>query len=109
MREIHILGRGGGSGTGFVVRTDLDSLDPKCSPRKLIEHFGACLRALAERDGRPRSDHARFLLPLAELLKIRHRTAGSRESFARTDLCRREGRRDPSRHRCSGARGMPST
>ena len=43
---------------------------------KFVEHFGACLRPLAERDGRPRSDHAGFLLPLAEMLKIRHRASG---------------------------------
>ena len=43
---------------------------------KLIEHFCACLRALAERDGRPRSDHAGFLLPLAEMPKVRYRTSG---------------------------------
>ena len=53
---------------------------------KFVEHFGACLRALAERNGRPRSDHAGFLLPLAEMLKVRHRTSGRREGFARTNL-----------------------
>jgi hypothetical protein len=33
MREVHIFGRGCGSGTGFVVRTGLDSLDPRRSLR----------------------------------------------------------------------------
>jgi len=44
--------------------------------KKFIEHFCACLRALAERAGRPRSDHTGFLLPLAEMPKVRHRISG---------------------------------
>src|SRR4029077_58911 len=60
---------------------------------KLIEHFCAGLRALAERSGRRRSDHAGFLLPLAKMLKVRHCTSGSRESFARADLRIRRGLR----------------
>ena len=43
---------------------------------KFIEHFCAYLRALAKRDARPRSDPAGFLLPLAEMLKVRHRISG---------------------------------
>ena len=49
---------------------------PKTLTEKFVEHFGARLRPLAERDGRPLSDHAGLLLPLAEMLKIRHRTSG---------------------------------
>ena len=59
---------------------------PELLAEKLIDHFCACLRALAERDGRPRSDHAGSLLPLAEMLKVRYRTSGRREGFARTDV-----------------------
>ena len=43
--------------------------------KKFIEHFCACLRTLAKRDGRARSDYAGFLLPLAEMLKVRCRTS----------------------------------
>jgi hypothetical protein len=49
---------------------------PETLTEKFVEHFGACLRALAERNGRPRSDHAGFLLPLAEMPKVRYRTSG---------------------------------
>jgi hypothetical protein len=51
-----------------------------------MEHFCACLRALAKRDGRPRSDYAGCLSPLAKMLKVRYRTSGRCEGFARTDL-----------------------
>ncbi len=37
---------------------------------QLVERFGTCLRALLNCDGGPRSDDARFLLPLAEMLDI---------------------------------------
>jgi hypothetical protein len=65
-------------GTGLVRSETL--------AKEFIEHFCACLRALAKRDGRPRSDHAGFLLPLTEMLKVRYRTSGCSEGFARTDL-----------------------
>jgi hypothetical protein len=52
--------------------------------KKFIEHFGACLRALAERDGRPRSDHARFLLPLADCLNSITPLAAEKASLALT-------------------------
>src|SRR6266566_6614559 len=86
MREISLIWSGLRKGNrvrsshGFgLVRSDTLT-------EKLIEHFRARLRTRAERDGGPRSDHARLLLPLAEMLKIRHRVPGRRESFARTDL-----------------------
>jgi hypothetical protein len=65
-------------GTGLVRSETLT--------KKFVEHFCACLRALAKRDGCPRSDYAGFVLPLAETLKICHRTSGRSEGFARTDL-----------------------
>jgi hypothetical protein len=49
---------------------------------KLIEHFGACLRTLAERDGCRRSDHARFLLPLAEMQSVTAPLAAEKASLA---------------------------
>ena len=51
---------------------------------KLIEHFRARLRTLAERDGCPRSDHARFLLPLAEMQSVTAPLAAEKASLALT-------------------------
>jgi hypothetical protein len=59
----------------------------------LAEHFGSRLRSLAECDGGPRSDHARFLLPLTERLNVCHHALGRREGFARTNLRLRHGLR----------------
>ena len=59
----------------------------------LAEHFGSRLRWLAECDGGPRSDHARFLLPLTERLNVCHHALGRREGFARTNLRLRHGLR----------------
>jgi hypothetical protein len=59
----------------------------------LAEHFGSRLRSLAECDGGPRSDHARFLLPLTERLNVCHHALGRREGFARTNLRPRHGLR----------------
>jgi hypothetical protein len=53
---------------------------------KFIEHFGAGLRALAERDAGLPSDDACFPLPLAELLDVCYGDLGGSEGFARTDL-----------------------
>src|SRR5258705_3193178 len=59
----------------------------------LAGHFGSRLRSLAECDGGPRSDHARFLLPLTERLNVCHHALGRREGFARTNLRLRHGLR----------------
>jgi hypothetical protein len=55
-------------------------------PEKFIEHFGARLRALAEREADLRSDDARFPLSLAEMLDVCRHDLGRLERFARTNL-----------------------
>jgi hypothetical protein len=52
----------------------------KLLAQKLIEHFSARLRALAESYGGLRSNGAGFLLPFTEVLKVGHGAFGRRHS-----------------------------
>ena len=66
------------------LRTNSGLVRSELLAQKLIEHFGARLRALAESYSGLRSDSAGFRLPFTEILNVCHGTFGRRESFAHT-------------------------
>ncbi len=78
----------GGTGTALPAASTTVpvSLRPDMLVEELVEHLGAGLRPLPERDRDLRADHAGVALPVAELRDVGHRRGRGRDRLAGADV-----------------------